>query len=250
MKFKQKYVLTPKHLTCNTLRRSGQPISPAVKFIVAHDTGNPGSTADNNVKYYENTKNEKQASAHIFIDDKEIIECIPALTTNKPEKAWHVFYNLPTDNNKYGCDANDAAIGVEYCHGDNINADEAYSKYIWTIAYICFKFNLDPKTSIIGHHILDPGRRTDPAFGLKKSGRTYEQLLSDIVLEYEKCLIDDKLNLEVCEPWAESYWKWFRDQKFDLSINAYEKVDAQWVATILGKYHELQNQNKNSNLLK
>ena len=73
-------------------------ISPFVKFIVAHDTGNPGSTAQNNVSYYEKTNNETEASAHIFIDDKEIIECIPALTSNKPEKAWHVRYNQSQDN--------------------------------------------------------------------------------------------------------------------------------------------------------
>jgi len=69
-------------------------------------------------------------------------------------------------------------------------------------------------------------------------------------IEEEKEGLKEEIDLNKCEPWAESYWKWFRDQKFDLSINAYEKVDAQWVATILGKYHELQNQNKNSNLLK
>lgn len=49
---------------------------------------------------------------------------------------------------------------------------------------------------------------------------------------------------EKCEGWAKKYWKWFRDQEYDLSVGAYDKVDAQWVATILGKYHESQN-NKN-----
>ena len=53
-------------------------MSPGVRFIVAHDTGNPGSTAAANVKYYERSRNEMSASAHIFVDDKEIVECIPA----------------------------------------------------------------------------------------------------------------------------------------------------------------------------
>lgn len=188
MDFKQKYIITPKYLTPKTKRRSGALISPAVKFIVAHDTGNKNSTAKQNVTYYENSRNDISASAHLFVDDKEIIECIPALTSDKPEKAWHVLYNLTIDNQLFGFNANDAAIGVEYCYGDKINADEAYRKFIWVMAYICFKFKIDPKTSIAGHHFLDPKRKTDPVTGLAHSRRTYEQMLKDVVIEYNDCL--------------------------------------------------------------
>ena len=60
-------------------------MSPGVKFVVAHDTGNPNSTAGQNVAYYEQSRNELSASAHLFVDDREIIECIPALTGGVPE---------------------------------------------------------------------------------------------------------------------------------------------------------------------
>jgi hypothetical protein len=180
-----KYEITKKYLTCKTKRRSGIKM-PTVKFIVAHDTGNKGSTALNNVTYYENSNNSESASAHLFVDDKFIYECIPALS-GTPEKAWHVLYNKTKDNELYGCDANDAAIGVEYCYGSKINSAEAYKRYIWVMAYICYKFNLDPKKSITAHFILDPERKSDPKSGLADSGRTYEQLLKDIVLEYEEC---------------------------------------------------------------
>jgi N-acetylmuramoyl-L-alanine amidase CwlA len=187
MAFQQKYVVTAKYLTSGTKRRSGLLISPAVKFIVAHDTGNPDSTANGNVRYYENSRNEMSASAHIFVDDKEIIECIPALT-GSPEKAWHVLYKVAADNQLFGHNANDAAIGVEYCYGSNISADEAYRKFIWVMAYICHKFGLDPKTSIVGHYFLDPQRKTDPVTGLAHSRRTWEQLLRDVVAEYDECV--------------------------------------------------------------
>ncbi|WP_240636520.1 N-acetylmuramoyl-L-alanine amidase family protein [Paenibacillus silvae] len=186
MSFKMKYTITPKYLTSGTKRRSGIK-AHNIKFIVAHDTGNKGSTALNNVNYYENSKNEQSASAHIFVDDKNIYECIPALT-GSPEKAWHVLYNTPKDNEMFDCNANDAAIGVEYCFGANINSDESYKRYIWVMAYICYKFKLDPKNSVVGHFILDPSRKSDPRSGLSDSHRTYEQMLKDVVSEYEDCI--------------------------------------------------------------
>lgn len=177
----EKFTITPSYLPVPSKRRSGQKMK-AVKFIVAHDTGNPRSTAKGNVGYYRNTANDIEASAHIFVDDKDIIECIPALTGPTPEKAWHVRYNAPSGN-KLGMAANDYAIGVEYCYGDNINADEAYKRYVWVLAYICNKYHLNPATDIAGHFQLDPGRKTDPVTGLADSGRTFPGLLADVASE-------------------------------------------------------------------
>lgn len=187
MAFDMKYPITARYLTKPSKRRSGLVMSPGVRFIVAHDTGNPNSTAAGNVRYYENSYNDQSASAHIFVDDHEIIECIPALIA-PPEKAWHVLYNVPTDNQLYGYNTNDATIGVEYCFGDKINADEAYKRYLWVIAYTCNKYGLDPARAIVGRFFLDPHRKTDPVTGLAHSRRTYEQLLHDIVTEYQECM--------------------------------------------------------------
>jgi N-acetylmuramoyl-L-alanine amidase len=184
--FLQKYIVTPSYLTKPSKRRSGLAMTPGVRFIVAHDTGNPPSTARANVRYYENSRNEQSASAHLFVDDKEILECIPALTI-PPEKAWHVVYGAPTDNALFGHDANDAAVGVEYCYGGAIDADEAYRKYFWTLACLCARFDLSPDRQIVGHFVLDPKRRTDPMTGLAQSRRTYDQLLRDTALELAEC---------------------------------------------------------------
>jgi N-acetylmuramoyl-L-alanine amidase len=186
MNFLQKYQITAKYLTAPSKRRSGRPIDGNIKFLVAHDTGNPGSTAANNVRYYENSRNDISASAHLFVDDKEILECIPALTA-PPEKAWHVLYNVTRDNQLFGADANDVAIGVEYCFGGHINADEAYQRYVWLLAYLCYHFKLDPIRDVVGHFLLDPARKTDPKSGLAQSGRSYDQLLLDIRAEYQRC---------------------------------------------------------------
>ncbi|HUL58295.1 MAG TPA: peptidoglycan recognition family protein [Anaeromyxobacteraceae bacterium] len=184
--FKMRYAVTPRLLTAPSHRRSGQPVSPAVKFLVAHDTGNPGSTAAGNVAYYERSRDDMSASAHLFVDDREIVECIPALT-GAPEKAWHVLYGVPTDDRLYGYDANDAALGVEYCYGGSIDPDEAYRKYVWVLAYACHRFGLDPASSVVGHFFLDPARKTDPVTGLARSRRTYEGLLRDVAAEHAAC---------------------------------------------------------------
>ena len=187
MAFQMKYQITQRHLTAPSKRRRGIVMSPGVRFIVAHDTGNPSSTAAANVRYYERSRDEMSASAHIFVDDKEIIECIPALASAPPEKAWHVVYSSPVDNQLFGFDANDAAIGIEYCYGVRIDADEAYRKYIWVMAYACHKHALDPRRQVVGHFFLDPQRKTDPVTGLAHSRRGYEQLLKDVAIEHDQC---------------------------------------------------------------
>ncbi|QNR70402.1 N-acetylmuramoyl-L-alanine amidase (plasmid) [Paenibacillus peoriae] len=195
MSFKMKYAIEQKLLPNKTKRRSGI-LMPRVGFVVAHDTGNPGSTATGNISYYTNSANDISASAHTFIDGSKIIECIPA-TIGTPEKAWHVLYNRTKDNELFGDDSNDIAIGVELCYGESykdgkltnkIDDKEAYKRYVWYIAYVCYKFNLDPATKITGHFILDPGRKTDPGKNaLPKMGITWEQFLKDVVTEYREC---------------------------------------------------------------
>jgi N-acetylmuramoyl-L-alanine amidase len=96
-------------------------------------------------------------------------------------------YDVKTDNALFGFDANDAAIGVEYCFGGNIDADQAYQRYVWVIACACFQFRLDPAKAVVGHFMLDPERKTDPLTGLARSRRTYDQLLRDVVSEYHSC---------------------------------------------------------------
>ncbi len=187
MDFTLKYQINQRYLTKPSRRRSGSPMSPGVKFLVAHDTGNPGSTASGNVKWYERTRDQQSASAHIFADDRQILECIPAIASSPPEKAWHVLYSVPSDDQLFGHDANDAEIGVEYCYGGRIDDDEAYRKYVWVLAYACHRFGLDPSSSIVGHFFLDPRRKTDPVTGLAHSRRTYDQLLRVVVSEFKEC---------------------------------------------------------------
>jgi N-acetylmuramoyl-L-alanine amidase len=202
--FKMKYEIVPRYLTGPSQRRPQTPLQ-ACRFMVAHDTGNPGSTAQGNVAYFENSRNDMSASAHIFVDDKQILECIPFLT-GPPEKALHVVYNVTTDNSLYGADANDAAGGVELCYGGSINFEEAYMRFVWVIAYSCFKYSLDPATDITGHHILDPQRRTDPVNAFSLNSKTFTEFIADVGSEYDECLEEedeDKMPMKF-----ENDWQW------------------------------------------
>nr|WP_243767208.1 peptidoglycan recognition family protein [Paenibacillus agricola] len=193
------------------------------RLMVAHDTGNPGSTAAGNVSYYERSRNEAEASAHIFVDDKEIIECIPFLSA-LPEKAWHVRYNPVIDNGIFGADANDAAGGVELCYGGAVDLVEAYKRYIWVLAYSCYRNGLNPATCITGHHILDPTRKIDPMNALKLLDKSFSAFVQDVVSEYIDCLRaeEDVDNMPMkLEP-----WQW--DMLYKVMGDAYNKERLGW----------------------
>lgn len=166
------------YITNKTKRRPGIPIVK-VGFLVAHDTGNLGSTARNNVDYFKRTAAEIEASAHLFVDDKEAIECIPAFAS--PEKAWHVRYLRPEDNQFFGDDANDIAIGVEYCFfEDRSRSLKSYYNYVELLVKLCRLYHLDPVSDIVAHSKLDPGRKTDPNNGLRYAGKDFDDLIRDV----------------------------------------------------------------------
>lgn len=152
-------------------------------FFVAHDTGNPGATADNHYTYFNNLT-DRSASAQVFIDDERILEIIPTGTGIDPaEKAWHVLYNVTTDNDRFGFDANDAALGVELCYGGRITFTEAYKRFVWYLAYCCDKWGKNPSTHIASHKQLDPGRKSDCEQALKAGGKTFKGLINDVAAE-------------------------------------------------------------------
>lgn len=189
MAFRMKYEIIPRYLPGPSKRRP-RLMMDRCRFMVAHDTGNPGSTASANVSYFARTSNDMSSSAHIFVDDQEIIECIPFLT-GPAEKAYHVVYNVTTDNARYGADANDAAGGVELCHGGRILLAESYKRYVWVMAYACYRYGLNPSTDIIGHYILDPARRSDPQEPLRQLGKTFADFVRDVEDEYRASVIPE-----------------------------------------------------------
>lgn len=168
------------YIQSGTKRRSGIKMT-SVEFITAHDTGNENSTAQGNVTYFKNSANLMQASAHIFVDDKEAIECIPAFAN--VEKAWDVRYDTPIDNVMFGDDANDIAIGIECCYfpNDIPRTMKAYHNFLWVIGEVYHYHKMNGLSKdVVGHFILDPQRKIDPMSMLNVIGKSYAQFLADL----------------------------------------------------------------------
>jgi N-acetylmuramoyl-L-alanine amidase len=174
---KMNYEITHDYIKHGKARSGTKLIGPL--FGVAHDIGSGCSTARQNMRYFNN--HQPSASAHVFIDDKEILVIIPL-----DEKAWHVQYQKPMDNLLFGDDANDAGIGVELCWGGKINFAEAYKRYVWFWAWLCKKYKWNPHKHIVSHKTLDPERRSDPDNALNKHGITFAQFLDDVAAEMKQ----------------------------------------------------------------
>ncbi|MCS4487177.1 peptidoglycan recognition protein family protein [Staphylococcus americanisciuri] len=166
-------------------RRTGQRLdSGNPKFAVFHDTGNPNSTAQNNVDYYRNTYNigwDATASAHIFVDDKEAIICIPVT-----EKAWHVLYNTPIDNAWYGDDANDIAFGLEACYfSDRQRTLKSLDNSCRIMAALCNSWGINPRNQMPGHQDIQYDKQ-DPGNILAAAGygRRDMSVIDNLVVKY------------------------------------------------------------------
>lgn len=179
-----KYPIERRYIAKRSNTRPGLRLTTGTPaFFVAHDTGNPGAGAESHYRYF-NALTDRSASAHTFIDDKKILEIIPAGTDTDPaEKAWHVLYNVKADNERFGYDANDAALGVELCYGGRIDFEEAYKRFVWYLAFCCKKWNKDPRLFIPSHKQLDPARKIDCDNALRSGGRTLKELIADVTAE-------------------------------------------------------------------
>lgn len=82
-----------------------------IKYLVVHYTANNGDTARNNCNYYH--ENVVKASAHFFVDDKEVCCCVPW-----DNIAWHCGgkkYPHSAGGAVFGFCTNSNSIGIELC---------------------------------------------------------------------------------------------------------------------------------------
>jgi N-acetylmuramoyl-L-alanine amidase len=91
-----------------------------IKYIVIHYTSNDGDTAKNNIDYYARTAN-LQASAHYFVDEKEVWQSV-----KEGDTAWH----CGATSYKHPYCRNSNSIGIELCskYNGDLKADNKANK--------------------------------------------------------------------------------------------------------------------------
>ena len=89
----------------------------SIKYIVVHYTGNDGDTAFGNADYFHKNKN-LQASAHYFVDEKEVWQSV---------KEGDTAFHCGAKHYRHSDCRNGNAIGVELCSRKN-SGDEYYFK--------------------------------------------------------------------------------------------------------------------------
>ncbi|UHR03238.1 N-acetylmuramoyl-L-alanine amidase [Peptoniphilus sp. GNH] len=107
-----------------------------IQYLVIHDTGNSGSGANafNHYKFFAG--GNRNASAHYFVDDHEIVQII-----GDGFSAWHC-----GDTQGYGRALNGVrnctSIGIELCINSDGDYQKAYENLVELVKNLMSKFNV------------------------------------------------------------------------------------------------------------
>jgi len=189
--------------------------------ITIHSTGNPSSTARNERAWLTNPSNNRQASWHIVVDEKEAIEAIPL-----NEVAWHA-------GNSTG---NRTSIGIEICEsGDRVktlgNAVKLTAKLLkergWGMDKLRRHYDWSGK---ICPRILQP----DDWAG-------WEQFKRDVQKELaggETMTQVQQQQQNQPSPWAREAWEWARKEGLLDGTNPQGNVTREQLAIVLKRLVE------------
>ncbi len=120
-------LITKKYLSIHKNSRPGYKLW-SVKNIVVHYVANPGTSALQNWKNFEN--NKPNTSAHFIIDmDGSVLQCMPL-----DEVAWAIGTT----------DGNYTTISIECCHPDSTGkfTDATYESLLKLVSWLCNEFDL------------------------------------------------------------------------------------------------------------
>lgn len=151
--------VTPAYISYHTSARTGEKLA-AVRGIVIHYVGNPGSTAQGNRDYFDSPTTE--VSAHFVVGlDGEILQCLPLA-----EKS--------AASNQRNIDT----ISIETCHPDETGQfnDATYAALVRLTAYLCERFSLDTD-DVIRHY--DVTGKLCPLYYVEHE-EAWEKLRADI----------------------------------------------------------------------
>ncbi|TCN25471.1 N-acetylmuramoyl-L-alanine amidase [Mesobacillus foraminis] len=117
----------------------------SVKGIILHYTANPGATAKNHQKYFNNLK-DRYASAHIFVDKDEAILILPLdkVAYHANDRSCKIEKFKATASYYKGGNANLTTIAVEMCiEKDGSIHPDTFNRTVKVVTDLCKKFKLD-----------------------------------------------------------------------------------------------------------
>ena len=134
------YYEIPAHISNYTKGRKQN-----IKYIVVHYTANDGDTARNNGNYFSQPK--RNASAHYFVDENEIIQSVKDTNT-----AWH----CGAKSYKHPKCRNDNSVGIEMCSekddkGQYYINQATQNRTIRLIKVLMGKYNI-PVENVLRHY--------------------------------------------------------------------------------------------------
>lgn len=167
-----------------------------IKYIVIHDTGNTGKKADADAHFnYLNTGN-RGASAHYFVDDKQILRVI-----RDEDKSW----SCGDGKGKYGI-TNENSIGIEMCINYDGDFKKTYKNTIRLTKHLMKKYNI-PLERVVRHY--DASRKLCPNIFKDNNWKKWEEFKAMAEIKnYEKEIreIYKKLLKREPDPEGLKYW--------------------------------------------
>lgn len=116
------------------------------KYIIVHDTDNNGYRADAYAHYTYFNNNYVEASAHYFVDDKEVIQ-----TVDDNLVAWHSGDRYEGVTPKVPDAKNSNSIGVEMCVNRDGSYEKTYENTIKVVKELMKRHNI-PASNVIMHN--------------------------------------------------------------------------------------------------
>lgn len=143
-----------------------------VKYIVIHDTGNKkrGAGAYNHYLYFNG--GDRNASAHYFVDSKEIIQTVPDHLS-----AWHT----GDGKGRYGV-TNANSIGIEICINPDSDYKKAVADTLELTRYLMDKHQIPPD-NVIRHY--DGSRKLCPASMAANNWQAWHEFKAQLVASDE-----------------------------------------------------------------
>lgn len=192
-------------------RRPGIAMNP--EYLTIHSTANPNSTAQNERDWLTNPSNTRNASWHLVVDDKQVIEAIP-----QNEIAWHA------GDGKNGT-GNSKSISIEICEsGDR---EKTIENAVKLSAQILKEkgWGIDR----LRRHYDWSGKHCPRIFE-KNNWEEWNSFKSKVAAELQKTSIS---------PWAKEAMEWATSPEINLTDGSSPKepISLERMITILYRYH-------------